>query len=239
MSLKAVLFDLDGTLLPLEQDEFIKEYFVRLAQFMAKKGYDPQKLINAVRLGTDVVLKNDGAKTNEEVFWQTFSKLFGEEYKASEADFYEFYVNEFDKIKASCGYNSKAKETVEFLKSRGVRLILATNPVFPEIATKLRIGWAGLSPEDFELITTYENSTLCKPNTAYYADILNRLDLKAEECIMVGNDAKEDTAAELIGIKVFLLTDRLLNRDNRDISKYPQGGFEALNEYLMQLFLKK
>lgn len=236
MSLKAVLFDLDGTLLPLEQDEFIKEYFVRLAHYMAKKGYDPEKLMNAVRLGTNEVLKNDGTKTNEEIFWQCFSKLQGEEYKASEADFYEFYVNEFDKIKDSCGCNPKAKEIVEYLKCKGVRLILATSPVFPEIATKLRIGWAGLSPEDFELITTYENSTLCKPNPAYYADILNRLDLKAEECIMVGNDAKEDTAAELVGIKTFLLTDCLLNRDNRDISKYSQGSFDELADYLNQLF---
>ena len=41
MQLTTVLFDLDGTLLPMDQDEFIKDYFVRIAHTMAGHGYDP------------------------------------------------------------------------------------------------------------------------------------------------------------------------------------------------------
>ena len=107
--------------------------------------------------------------------------------------------------------------------------------MFPAIATCSRVRWAGLEPSDFDLITTYENSCHSKPNIAYYRDILETMNLKPEECLMVGNDAEEDMIAETLGMKVFLLTDCLLNRKNKDISKYPQGSFPELLEYIRAL----
>ena len=72
-----------------------------------------------------------------------------------------------------------------------------------------------MEPEDFELYTTYECACRCKPNPDYYRDILSSMALEASECLMVGNDATEDTAAELAGIQVFLLTDVLLHLDDQ------------------------
>ena len=86
--------------------------------------------------------------------------------------------------------------------------------------------------EDFELITTYENSSYCKPNPKYYVEILEKTGLKPEECLMVGINAEEDMIAESLGMKVFLLTDCLINEKHADISKYPQGGFEELKTFL-------
>ena len=110
----------------------------------------------------------------------------------------------------------------------GLRTALATNPIFPAIATESRIRWAGLSPADFELYTTYENIGFCKPNPAYYQEILKRMDLSPEECLMVGNDVTEDMIAARLGMQVFLLTDCLINKDEKDISVYPNGGFDQL-----------
>ena len=118
------------------------------------------------------------------------------------------------------------------LKAAGYRVILATNPIFPAIATESRIRWAGLAPEDFELYTTYEYACHCKPNPDYYRDILSGMALEASECLMVGNDATEDTAAELAGIQVFLLTDCLINRENKDLSHWPHGGFDELEKFI-------
>ena len=114
----------------------------------------------------------------------------------------------------------------------GLRAILATNPLFPAAATLSRIRWAGMEPEDFEWVTTYENSSYCKPNPQYYQEILERTGLKPEECLMVGNDAVEDTAALAIGIPVFLLTDCLINKGQADISLYPNGEFRDLEAFL-------
>ena len=117
-------------------------------------------------------------------------------------------------------------------KNRGLRLGLATNPLFPEAAVRSRIKWAGLRMEDFELYTSYENINYSKPNLDYYREILNRIDVDPSECLMVGNNVDEDMIANELGINVFLLTDCLINRSNKDISKYPNGNFDDLIKYI-------
>ncbi len=92
--------------------------------------------------------------------------------------------------------------------------------------------WAGLDPADFEYLTSYENSRYCKPNPAYYTEICEKLRLSPSDCIMVGNDAREDLAARKAGLDVFLLTPCLINRENADISLVPHGDFNALSAYL-------
>ena len=230
--IKTILFDLDGTLLPMDQDKFANGYFSRLVKKLAPLGYDPQKTIDGIWAGTAAMIKNNGERTNEQAFWQKFSEIFGEKALEDKPVFDEYYRVEFQKVKNDCGFNPAAATTVKALKNSGFRLILATNPIFPATATESRINWAGLNKEDFELYTTYENSHYCKPNPEYYREILEKLSLNAEECLMVGNDAEEDTAAKKLGINVFLLTDCLINKKERDLSPFPQGSFTELLEYI-------
>lgn len=226
------LFDLDGTLLPMDQDQFIKAYMGGLAAKMAPHGYDPKLLIKSIWQGTEAMVRNDGSRSNEEVFWETFSTLYGADVRTDEPIFQEFYAVEFQQVQKSCGFDSRAKEVINLLKSKGIRVVLATNPLFPAIATHSRAKWAGLNPQDFELITTYENSRHCKPNPDYYRDILATLQVSPEECVMVGNDVEEDMIARELGMQVFLLTDCLINRENTDLSRYPHGSFDALIDYI-------
>ena len=231
--MKTVLFDLDGTLLPLDQEAFGKAYIFGMAKYMAPYGYDLQELIRGITVGTGAMVKNDGADTNEEVFWRYFSRQMGRDARADEPYFEEYYRTEFQKVREVCGFNPKSAEVIAFLKQAGCRVVLATNPLFPRIATYSRAAWAGMDPADFDLITTYENSRHCKPNPEYYRDVLADLGEKAENCIMVGNDVQEDMlAAQEAGIQVFLLTDCLINRHNTDVSNIPQGSFPELLEFL-------
>ena len=69
----------------------------------------------------------------------------------------------------------------------------------------------------------------------YYRDILSELGLSAGECLMVGNDADEDMAAGQTGMQVFLLTDCLINRENRSLDLWPHGGFSELDRYIESL----
>ena len=236
MKITTVLFDLDGTLLPMDQDLFVKAYFKGLAYRLAPHGYDPQALIDSIWKGTAVMVRNDGSRTNEEAFWNYFASVFGEDARNDEPKFREFYETEFQNVQKVCGFTPAAREIIDLVKSLGLRTVLATNPIFPAIATESRMRWAGLDTTDFEYYTTYENSTCCKPNPAYYTEILNMLGLRPEECVMIGNDAIEDTAALKAGIpQVFLLTDCLLNKDGRDISAYPHGGVEELKAFIRSL----
>lgn len=236
MKITTVLFDLDGTLLPMDQDLFVKAYFKGLAYRLAPHGYNPQALIDSIRKGTAVMVRNDGSRTNEEAFWNYFASVFGEDARNDEPKFREFYETEFQNVQKVCGFTPAAREIIDLVKSLGLRTVLATNPIFPAIATESRMRWAGLDTTDFEYYTTYENSTCCKPNPAYYTEILTKLGLQPEECVMIGNDAIEDTAALKAGIQhVFLLTDCLLNKDGRDISAYPHGGVEELKAFIRNL----
>lgn len=230
--LKMILFDLDGTLLPMDQEVFTKDYFKRLAAKLLPHGYQADQLVDGIWAGTAAMVKNDGTCTNEEAFWRRFVQIFGEKALADKPIFDEYYRVEFQQVAEVCGCSAEAKDTIEELKKRGYRIALATNPIFPAIATESRIRWAGLEPEEFELYTTYENTCYCKPNPDYYRDILQRLDCQAEECLMIGNDVEEDMIAESIGMKVFLLTDCMINKKERDISVFPHGGFKDLLQYL-------
>lgn len=232
MPITTVLFDLDGTLLPMDQDVFVKEYFDRIAAKLAPQGYDPKRLVETIWRGTGAMVKNDGSKTNEEAFWEFAVSVYGDQIQKDKHFFDEFYEEEFDKIKAVCGFHPAAAEIVHSLKEKGYRVALATNPIFPARATKWRIQWAGLQPEEFELYTTYENSRYCKPNLEYYRDVLSRLGISPEECLMVGNDVGEDMIARELGLQVFLLTDCMINKAGTDISVYPHGSFDALGQYL-------
>lgn len=230
--IKAVLFDLDGTLLPMDQDRFIESYMGGLVKKMIPHGYDPQKLVKGIGAGIQAMITNDGTATNEEVFWKRFSLVVGERVKEDEEIFFDFYQKEFQEVRHVCGFEPSSKKVIDWLRENGVRVILATNPLFPSIATASRIRWAGLDTTDFELFTTYENSSFCKPNPKYYEEILTKSGLKAEECIMVGNDVTEDMMAKTLGMQVFLLTDCLINKDDMDISEYPNGSFAELIAFL-------
>ena len=233
--IKMILFDLDGTLLPMDQDVFGKAYLGKMAQKMAPYGYDPKTLVKAIWTGTGAMVENDGSTTNDQVFWKVFSCIFGRNTRMDEPIFEEYYHIEFQTVTDSCGFDPRAAEAIREIKALGYRVALATNPLFPAIATYSRAKWAGLDPEDFELITTYENSCHCKPNLEYYRDILATLHLNAEECVMVGNDVGEDMIAEELGMQVFLLKDNMINRQNKDISRYPQGSFPELLDFIRAL----
>ncbi|WFR57287.1 HAD family hydrolase [Anaerocolumna sp. AGMB13025] len=230
------IFDLDGTLLPMPSQElFLDSYFKALAVKLIPYGLDVEKLTKAVWTGTYAMINNDGTRTNEQRFWDTFSNILGEDMRDMEPIFDEFYKNEFNLAKTTTSSNPLAMDCVRLLKEKGYTVVLATNPIFPQVATHTRIGWAGLEVKDFAHITTYENSSYCKPNLDYYKEILSVLQKTPEECIMIGNDVKEDMCAKTLGMEAFLLMDCLINKEEADIAAYKQGDFYELLELIKGL----
>ena len=145
-----------------------------------------------------------------------------------------YYKEDFDKVSSVVTPNPDVRKAVEFIKSKGLRVTLATNPLFPCIATEKRIGWAGFDADEFEFFTSYEDSLYTKPNADYFRGIYERMGLKPCECLVVGNDVDEDMVARELGMRVFLLTDHMINRHNKDISTYPHGNFNDLIEYIKE-----
>ena len=231
--IKTILFDLDGTLLPMDEEYFKKIYFGAIYKKIGYLGYTLDELLNVIWYGTKKMIKNDGSMTNEELFWKSFIEVHPDRLEENKQNFVEFYNDIFPTLGHTCGFQPLAKEFIKILKKRGYELIIASNPIFPAVATRARIRWAELDPNDFKLITAYENSSFCKPNPKYYEEILRKLNLKAEECLMIGNDAREDTVALSLGIDTYLITDCLLNPDNVDISQYKNGTFKEIMDMVL------
>ena len=231
-----ILFDLDGTLLPMDQDTFIKAYLGGLVKVAAPYGYDPALLAKSIMAGTLAMFQNEGQKSNEDAFWASMQTVYGDKIMTDAHIFDDYYKVDFQKVAEVCGCNPKANEVVKKAKAKGYRVALATNPLFPKIATESRARWAGLDVEDFDLITTFENYSHSKPNLEYYKDVMAELGVCPEECIMVGNDVDEDMIVTRLGIGgVFLLTNDIINKSGTDIEQFPNGDYDDLLKFIDEL----
>lgn len=232
--IKHFLFDLDGTLLPLDEKEFLNIYMSSIGEKFASLGMDPKVMVQRLWQGTNAMIQNNGKDTNEAVFWQVFYQDQSKQ-DAFKTELTTFYLNDFIKVKESTNPSLYTKKIVEHLKKLQKHLYLLTNPIFPKVATDQRIDWAGLNPEDFSHITTYENSYYAKPNIKYYQYILEAFNLDPSETMMVGNDAEEDMIAKELGMEVYLITDCLKNEKNLDISSYRSGSLKDFYDFVLEL----
>lgn len=232
---KTVMFDLDGTLLPFVQDEFIKLYFGGLCKKLAPLGYEPESVVKNVWKGTAAMINNDGSRKNSEAFWETFNAAFeGKPDVRGLCD--EFYTKEFDGVKACLKYVPDRKPMIERLKNAGYEVVLATNPIFPRAAQFTRMAWVGLSEGDFSYITDYDNSAFCKPDPDYFRSIFEVIGRQASDCVMIGNSVEEDILpAKALGMESFLVTDFIENPKGADITGMRQGSIDDAEKFLLGL----
>ena len=235
MQTKYIFFDMDGTLLPMDGATFAKVYFKVLTKKMLPHGYEPEELINGINAGITAMQYNDGTRRNQEIFWEEFVKVTGERVLADRPLFEEFYAVDFQRISSSCGYTPEAKRTIELCKELGFHVVVATEPIFPLIAMESRLRWAGIEPSEVDFITSYETSGYCKPDLGFYQELLDRFHITANECVMVGNDVGEDMPAGKLGMKTFLLTDCLINKENADINQWEHDGYGKLQAWIRAL----
>ena len=220
--LKAVFFDLDGTLLRIDEQQFVKLYFKLLSEKLAGRGYDAKTLMDSIWKGTALMMKNDGSKSNEQVFWNFFKTV----YPGCEKDkplFDSFYQNEFKQLNEICQVTETSKRVVMLTKELGLLPVLSTNPLFPMDGQRTRLSFLGLRPEDFAYVTSYENSCYCKPNPKYFQSLLDKFNLKSDEVIVFGNNDFEDgDCASSLGIKVYLVDGYLIH------SSQAKGKYEVV-----------
>jgi len=231
-TMKNILFDLDGTLLPMNEDEFTRYYFGLLCRKMAPYGLDSKTLVDNIWAGTAKMISNDGYCTNEEAFWRFFTPAMGIDREKYEPLFKEFYRDEFNIAIKATQPTQLAKKVIDACLDKGYDIYLATNPFFPSEGTLNRIRWAGMDKDAFKYITTYENSSFCKPNLDYYRELMEKFSIDPTESMMVGNDVEEDMIASKLGFKTCLITDCLLNRKKLPIEADWQGSLAEFLEFI-------
>ena len=235
MKYKAILFDMDGTLLPMYMEEFTNGYFKYLFAKIRKHGVNPESFASDMWSGVAAMVGNDGSCTNEEAFWSAFEARTGIPKERINGDCLEFYSNEFQVAKQFTGENPLAVNAIKVAREKAEYVILATNPLFPMVAQEVRMGWVGLSPKDFDLVTSYETDRFCKPNPAYFTSICERMGVEPGECLLIGNDEGEDmNAGKLAGLDTYLVTNWMIPNDKHPYEG-PRGSFEEMIKMLESL----
>lgn len=237
MKYKAILFDMDGTLLPMDTEKFVGAYFSELTKVMLPFGFDKEELKKKLFVGVEAMIKNDGHQTNMEAFWEVLGDGHPEMDMEQIVDTTNaFYTTDFHKVKAlATKDNPLAVKAVELAHEKAEQVILSTNPLFPMVAQKSRLSWIGLTPENFDLVTAYEDNSYCKPNPQYFVAICEQMGLKPKECLMIGNDELEDMhTASSLGMDCFLVTDWAILREGYTWTGR-KGTFEELLEFLSSL----
>lgn len=231
---KDIFFDLDGTLLGMDEEKFLHLYFKYLLGFAYKNNL-VNLSVDLIEEGTAAMVLNDGSKTNEEMFWEILNNKVGYNKENHAPLFDKFYLNDFEFVKESCYLKKEAKEIIDTLISKGYNLYLTTNPIFPKIATFQRIKWAGLNKNDFRIVTTYENCHYSKPNLKYYQEVIDKFKLNNNEILMIGNDVLEDGIIQKLNIDCYLVTDSLINRKNLPLDTKYMSDIKGLLEFVKSL----
>lgn len=230
-----LMFDLDGTLLPMDTDDFIEKYMIKLIPRLAHH-IPPQNVAKEIMTSTYAMIKNrDPKKTNKDVFIEDFFSRIPYSEDELMPIFDDFYNNEFKELKKHVKITEENKIILPKAIENGFNIIIATNPVFPMSAIKERLNWIGALNLDLTLITAYENMHFCKPNLEYYEEILKVTGKKPSECIMFGNDVEEDLVAGKLGIKTFLVDDYLINRSGSSFKYDYRGKLRDVIKFIEEL----
>lgn len=228
------LFDLDGTLLPMDFDKFMALYFGNLGQYFKDK-LDPRLLAKYIMASTEEMVKANNNDTNETVFMNHFETLIDGDIEEYKQMFLDFYNSEFENVKASTYESIEMRKSIDLLKEKGYEVAIATNPLFPLIANYHRLRWAGFKPEEFLHITSFENNSYCKPHLEYYKEVLSEIKRNPQECYMVGNDIYDDLSVGKLGVETYLITDCLLNKHNQENTADHTGTYKDFYQFVVEL----
>lgn len=232
MERDVIFFDLDGTLLPIDLDNFLKKYFKALTNEFSDT-FDPDYFIKSLLKATNAMIENNGKRLNIDVFTDSFLDLMGVNNQADMMKrFDKFYQEKFPYLGTDITVSNLPSDLIKHLKGSGYKLVLATNAVFPLQAIKERMNWVNIDPVDFIYISCYEDMHYCKPRPDFYQEILQKIDVEPERAMMIGNDVQEDMIAATLGMETYLLTDFLIDRKTDSFRIDWTGTMDELFSYL-------
>ncbi|NCO52973.1 MAG: HAD family hydrolase [Deltaproteobacteria bacterium] len=231
-SYRAVLFDLDGTLLQVQMHNFIPQYISAFHAY-CRDLTSHQRLQTAMRAGIHLLLETeDGARTNQQRLFDFVAAqleldvpLLGQRYADFLASDYEFLAPAIESLPL-------ANALVNICTRAKIPVVLATNPVFPRQLIEARCRWAGVDLAAFDLVTSLENSCYCKPQLGYFYALAAHLGVEPQDCLMVGNDTSHDLAAGETGMTTWLVDTWIMVRKGLNFTPHFRGNHQQLYDFL-------
>lgn len=204
--LKAILLDLDNTLILFDEARFYQGYF-RKIETLFQDIMPPDKFVQQLIMATRAMVQNNGEMTNAEYFMTAFAQDYKDRRKELWNRFLYFYETEYDHLEAHFTLPDHLYETMDNIVQTGLKMVLASNPIFPFSVQMKRLAWAKLDHLPFDLVTHIENMSFCKPRIEYYLEISQKINETPENCMMVGNDPVNDLIAAHTGMKTYWVDD--------------------------------
>ena len=204
--IEAVLLDLDNTMVLYDETAYVEQYFERLIPWFSDL-FSEKELTERVMTATRGLRENSGRVNNREFFLDRFDADGAAGREQVWERFMGFYAEGYPGIQVTASAPSGLQEVLSRLSRSNLKMVLASNPVFPLIAQETRMGWAGIVPSYFDLFTHIENMFFVKPHVGYYRQICDMLRVHPASCLMVGNDPVADMEARRVGLKTYLTTD--------------------------------
>jgi len=232
-----LLFDLDGTLVRMNRSglelRFMARAVVRFARVIP-----PWRYRKAFWEGAEALQRHGTDATN----WTVFLETLGRHARCPPAELERIarvcVEKDFAHLGDRYGPIPGARETLLHASELGYRLVVATNPVFPRLAVEMRLSWGKLGDVPFDFITNSECMTRCKPDPAFYKELLEKLGVEGRQCVMIGNDARKDLPANELGCLTYLVempeTRALIEQVKGDPRLDGWGSFEDLRRWLQE-----
>ena len=222
--LRAVLFDIDNTLILYDEAKFLQSYFPMVAARF-KDIIPEDRFADKLMQSTLVMQQNDGSMTNRERFLSDFCRDTDWSRDDIWSRFENFYLEDWDKLKDAVKVPDHLRDVFAVIGRIDLKIVIATNPIFPLVAQMKKLEWAGLGDIDAVLVTNIDNMSFCKPQLGYFRQICQEIDEKPEDCLMVGDDPANDMVAAKIGMSTYLTVDGLdFQEIPREISKQVIGN---------------
>ena len=225
--IEAVFFDIDNTLILFDESELFQNYLQSISNHFSAV-MSPDVFLEKTIAGSQNLLKNRGQKTNMAFFLDYFCRDIAVSQEKAWQLFEHYYQTEYDKLKTLVKITPAVQQTLHSLVDDGKKLVLASNPMFPEFVQRMRANWAGLANFKFDFISGIENTSFCKPQPEYYLEICQKTNIAPENALMVGDDPINDLAAAKCGLKTFLTTDsKMAMNAELSLSRKLRSGINA------------
>lgn len=181
MSIRGVIFDVDGTLID-SNPSHTQAWLLALEEFGQKA--DAEEIRRSIGMGGDKIIKMQTPWKDDEPEGKALAQRRGEIFK-------ERYLSKLNAFRG-------AKELVRRLHDQGLKLAVASSAQPEELDPLLEI--VGIQ-EFLEEKTSSGDAKESKPDPDIVAVALQRLGLKAEEVIMIGDTPYDLTAARQLSVR--------------------------------------
>lgn len=203
--IRGILFDLDGTLLDIDLQRFLGRYFgaLREATLSFASPETADIVMEAVHRGTRAMMEPHPGTTNASAFAEEFQAASGTSFESVREVYDKFYADVFPTLSDDAMPAAGARRVVEVARGLGLRIAIATNPIFPRVAVEHRLAWAGMDDLELDVLTTYEHMLACKPHPEYFSQTADLIGVEPQHCMMVGDDRYLDMPAADIGMRTY------------------------------------